>query len=82
MNISRRNLFKGVAGLTAGLLLPSTVQENAETARRYWSLDRTMVPSDNFLDGFVLPDGFFDDVYLDKDWTNLDISEMLWAYEV
>lgn len=36
--MNRRNLLKGVAGLTAGLLLPSTVAENAETARRYWAL--------------------------------------------
>ena len=36
--MNRRDLFKGVAGLAAGLLLPSTLQENAAEARRYWAL--------------------------------------------
>lgn len=43
--MQRRDLLKGVAGLTAGLLLPPTLQENAEAGRRFTiQLDRTMVP--------------------------------------
>jgi hypothetical protein len=41
--IDRRTLFKGIAGLAGGLILPPSVAENAEAARRYWSLDRTMI---------------------------------------
>jgi hypothetical protein len=41
--MNRRHLLQGLAGLGAGLLLPATVEENAEAVRRYWALDRTMV---------------------------------------
>jgi hypothetical protein len=44
--MSRRSLLKGIAGLAAGaLILPPTLEENVEAARRYWALDRTMVAS-------------------------------------
>ncbi|MDQ3124784.1 MAG: hypothetical protein M3Q74_04190 [Pseudomonadota bacterium] len=41
--MDRRTLLKGIAGAAAGLVLPTTVGENAEAVRRYWALDRTMV---------------------------------------
>jgi hypothetical protein len=42
--MNRRHLLQRLAGLGSGLLLPATVEENAEAVRRYWALDRTMVP--------------------------------------
>lgn len=42
--MNRRSLLKGSLALATGLILPPTLAENAEAARRYWSLDRTMVP--------------------------------------
>lgn len=39
----RRALLQGLVGVTAGLLLPPTLDENTEAAKRYWALDRTMV---------------------------------------
>ncbi len=42
--MNRRTLLKGITALTAGLVLPPTLGENVEAARRYWALDGTMVP--------------------------------------
>lgn len=42
MPLTRRNLLAGAAALGATLILPPTLAENAEAARRYWALDRTM----------------------------------------
>lgn len=72
--MNRRGLLKGVVGLTTGLLLPSTVGENAETARRYWALDRTMMHQNS------LPS--FADLIRDWDWSKLGPTELLWAYDV
>lgn len=36
--MNRRDLFKGIAAMAGGLLLPPTLAENAETATRYWAL--------------------------------------------
>lgn len=36
--MDRRSLFKGIAGFGAALLLPPTLAENAEAARRIWAL--------------------------------------------
>jgi hypothetical protein len=42
--MNRRTLLKGITGLTAGaLILPPTLDENVEVAKRYWALDRTML---------------------------------------
>jgi hypothetical protein len=41
--MNRRTLLGGALATAAGLLLPATLDENVETVRRYWSLDRTMV---------------------------------------
>ncbi len=36
--MNRRDLFKGLIGVTAGLILPPTLEENAEAGRRIWAL--------------------------------------------
>lgn len=41
--MNRRALLQGIAALSAGLILPPTLIENAEAERRFWALDRTMV---------------------------------------
>lgn len=41
--MDRRTLLKGIVGAGAALVLPPTLAENAESARRYWALDRTMM---------------------------------------
>ena len=41
--ITRPRLLQGFAFGAAGLLLPMTLAENAEAARRFWALDQTMV---------------------------------------
>jgi len=41
--MNRRDLLKGLAGIGAGIILPPTLAENAEAARRYWALDQTMI---------------------------------------
>lgn len=38
MSLTRRQLLAGVAGLAGGLILPPTLAENAEEARRWWAL--------------------------------------------
>jgi len=35
--------LKGLTATAAGVLVPTTFDENAEAVRRYWALDRTMV---------------------------------------
>jgi hypothetical protein len=42
---TRRGFLVGMAATTAGLILPLTLAENAKAARRYWALDRMMLPS-------------------------------------
>jgi hypothetical protein len=42
---TRRGFLVGSAAVAAGLLLSPTLAENAEAARRYWALDRTMLGS-------------------------------------
>jgi hypothetical protein len=42
--LNRRTLLKGLAAVGVGLILPPTLEENAEAARRFWALDATMVP--------------------------------------
>ena len=44
--MNRRHFLKALAGGAALALLP-TVAENADEARRYWALDRTIVPRDD-----------------------------------
>lgn len=41
--MNRRSFLKGLAGVGAALVLPPTLGENAEAARRFWALDQTMV---------------------------------------
>lgn len=36
--MNRRNLFKGLIGVTAGLILPPSLAENAEAGKRIWAL--------------------------------------------
>lgn len=36
--MNRRNLFKGLAGVAAGLILPPTLEENVEAGKRFWAL--------------------------------------------
>lgn len=43
MNLSRRSFLKGLAATAGALVLPPTLTDNAEAARRFWALDRTMV---------------------------------------
>lgn len=43
MSLSRRQLLAGAAGLAGSLILPPTLEENAEAAQRWWALGR--VPS-------------------------------------
>ncbi len=62
--MNRRDLLKGVAGLTAGLLLPSTVAENAAEARRYWALGA--MPGDT-----VLTDDEINGSIIAEDYDNL-----------
>ena len=41
--VSRRTVLKGFAAATSALVLPPTLTDNAEAARRFWALDSTMV---------------------------------------
>ena len=41
--VSRRTFLKGLAAASAALVLPPTLTDNAEAARRFWALDSTMV---------------------------------------
>lgn len=36
--MNRRNLFKGVIGTASALILPATLEENAEAGKRIWAL--------------------------------------------
>lgn len=36
--MNRRNLFKGLAGVAGALILPATLEENAEAGKRIWAL--------------------------------------------
>lgn len=38
MSLTRRQLLVGAAGLAGTLILPPTLEENAEAARRWWAL--------------------------------------------
>lgn len=40
---TRRGFLHGIGVVVAGLILPPTLAENAEAARRFWALDQTMV---------------------------------------
>lgn len=43
--MNRRGFLKGALAVTAGaIILPATLEENAEAVRRYWALDQSMVP--------------------------------------
>lgn len=44
MSLNRRALLTAALGAGATLILPPTLAENAEAARRYWALNQTMVP--------------------------------------
>jgi FtsP/CotA-like multicopper oxidase with cupredoxin domain len=39
--VSRRTFLKGLAAAGAALVLPPTLTDNAEAARRFWALDST-----------------------------------------
>ena len=41
--VSRRTFLKGLAAGASALVLPPTLTDNAEAARRFWALDSTMV---------------------------------------
>lgn len=41
--MNRRTFLQGIAAAAGALILPPTLEENAEAARRFWALDRTMV---------------------------------------
>jgi hypothetical protein len=43
-SMNRRSFVKGLAAVGASLVLPPTLEENAEAVQRFWALDRTMVP--------------------------------------
>jgi hypothetical protein len=43
--MNRRTFLQGIAAAAGALILPPTLEANAEAARRYWALDRTMAPS-------------------------------------
>jgi hypothetical protein len=43
MNLSRRTVLKGLAASAAALLLPPSLIDNAEAAKRFWALDSTML---------------------------------------
>jgi hypothetical protein len=43
MNLSRRSFLKAVAATGAALLLPPSLTDNAEAAKRFWALDSTML---------------------------------------
>lgn len=44
MPLNRRALLTAALGAGTALILPPTLADNAEAARRYWALDQTMVP--------------------------------------
>lgn len=48
--VTRRTLLKGLLVTSATILLPPSLTDNAAVARRYWMLDRTMLPPS--LDGW------------------------------
>ncbi len=94
--MNRRDLLKGVAGLTAGLVLPASVAENAEVAKRYWSLGampngRTsaFIPSGTFWlswnEKTLGPVAYnavgIDVVSLDAAWTTLGETRLVYAYD-
>jgi hypothetical protein len=46
--MDRRTFLKGLTGLGAALILPPSLVDNAEAARRFWALDRTMIEGSVF----------------------------------
>ena len=51
--MNRRDLFKGLAGVAVGLILPPTLEENAEAGRRIWALGgipKIVEPDFSFMD--------------------------------
>ena len=48
--MNRRAFLRAVAGSGGAILLPPSVADNADSARRYWSLDNTMVGGFHNLD--------------------------------
>lgn len=57
--MNRRNLFKGLAAVGAGLILPPTLAENAEAGRRFWAGWRPEQPRQemdfSFMDPYESP---------------------------
>jgi hypothetical protein len=77
--IGRRDLLKGFAGFAAGLILPSTIVENTEATRRYWALDRTMLPLGTWQ---VLPNGrrilhLWGQDFLPTDWNDKGFHDFM-----
>lgn len=42
--MNRRSLFKGLMGVAGGLILPPTLEENAEASKKIWALGRWSEP--------------------------------------
>jgi hypothetical protein len=43
LTLSRRTILKGLAASAAALVLPPSLTDNAEAAKRFWALDSTML---------------------------------------
>ena len=55
MALSRRTFLKGLAATVAGaIVLPPTLEDNAEAAKRFWALDSTMVGPRHDADSHVV----------------------------